>query len=172
VGLTLNEGIIVWFTGHSKAGKTTLSRLLFHELTQNQQKVIRLDSDTVPKSIIKPAAQNWEERQLLKNENLVFLSKLLCENGYIVLISSVGRYQHWRDHIRQQVPRYLEIYLKCPLEVRLQRDDTAKYENHSEYFDFYEEPENPDLVIETNLMRPEESMNAILELFRERGYLT
>jgi adenylylsulfate kinase len=164
------KGVVVWFTGHSKAGKTTLTKLLYHELKQIPYKVIRLDSDTLPEGIIKPAALDWEQNQRQKNENLIFLSKLLFENGYIVLISSVGRYNHWREMLRSEVPHYLEIYLKCPLDVRIQRDK-AKYESHNEYFHFYEEPQNPDLIVKTDQLTPHESLQVILQLFQKRGYM-
>jgi adenylylsulfate kinase len=167
----LTDGVIIWFTGHSKSGKTTLTKLLDHELKQRGYKVIRLDSDTLPKGIMKPEGDGWEEKQQRKNENLIFLSKLLYENGYYVLISSVGRYNSWRELLRNQVPQYLEIYLKCPIEIRLQRDAAGKYETHQEYFQFYEEPQNPDLVIETNRYSAHEAMEMVLQLFRKRGYI-
>lgn len=168
----MGDGLVVWVTGHSKSGKTTLTKLLYDEFKQRQYKAIRLDSDTLPKGIIKPEADNWEEKQRLKNENLTFLSKLLFENGYYVLISSVGRYNKWRELLRREVPRYLEIYLECPLVVRQQRDMTGKYESHKEYFHFYEEPQNPDLKIETDRWTTAEAVNLILRLCRERGYIT
>jgi adenylylsulfate kinase len=166
------DGLIVWLTGHSKSGKTTLSKLLYDDLNQRQYKVIRLDSDTLPKGIIKPEAQNWEEKQKLKNENLTFLSKLLFDNGYYVLISSVGRYNSWRDLLRREASRYLEIYLECPIEDRMQRDIAGKYESHKTYFHFYEEPKNPDLKIQTNRLTTHEALKLILQLLKERGYIT
>ncbi|KXG44276.1 adenylyl-sulfate kinase [Tepidibacillus decaturensis] len=118
----MQQGLIIWFTGHSKSGKTTLSKLLFSELQQKGYRCYRLDSDTLPLSIIKPQADRWEERQRLKLENISFLSRLLYDNNYFVLIASVGRFSEWRELLRKQVPNFIEIYLTCPLEVRLERD--------------------------------------------------
>ncbi|WP_169306543.1 adenylyl-sulfate kinase [Cohnella pontilimi] len=165
------NGVIIWFTGHSKSGKTTLTKSIEKLLQHRGCKAIRLDSDTLPMGIIKPEGHSWEERQQRKNENLIFLSKLLMENGYYVLISSVGRFSKWRELLRSQVSDYLEIYLKCPLEVRLQRDVTGKYVSHPDYFHVYEEPENPDLAIDTSRVPIPEATELILRLFTERGYL-
>lgn len=164
-------GMILWLTGHSKSGKTTISKLLYHDLKQTGYNVTRLDSDTLPTGIIKPEAASWEERQRLKNENLIFVSKLLCERGEIVLISSVGRFSQWRDLLRKQVSNYIEVYLKCPLDVRLLRDDTSKYDKHQDYFHIYEEPACADLIIETDLTTPDESKSLILHLLKERGLI-
>lgn len=168
---TLQQGLIIWFTGHSKSGKTTLSKLLFSELQQKGYRCYRLDSDTLPLSIIKPQADRWEERQRLKLENISFLSRLLYDNNYFVLIASVGRFSEWRELLRKQVPNFIEIYLTCPLEVRLERDFEKKYQTHRDYFDYYEKPNNPDVVIDTNHKQPNESVNLIMQYLQMKGFL-
>lgn len=167
----MERGGVIWFTGHSKSGKTTLTRRLYKELISKGTKTFLLDSDTVPVSIIKPQAESWQQRQELKNENIVFLSKLLYENDYLVLIASVGRFHHWRELLRKQVRDYLEIYLECPLDVRLQRDTEHKYGSHHDYFYLYEEPSQPHLVIETDRITVDESLQKILILIQSCGYL-
>lgn len=167
----MQQGAVIWFTGHSKSGKTTLTKMVADELRQAGYKAVRLDSDTLPVAIIKPEAADWEERQRLKNENLIFLAELLYGHGDLVLIASVGRFGRWRDLLRSKIPNYLEIYLKCPLEVRLQRDASAKYETHSDYFHVYEEPANPDLIVETDRLTPEQSAASIIALLMRRGLI-
>ncbi|MFC4769388.1 molybdopterin-guanine dinucleotide biosynthesis protein MobB [Effusibacillus consociatus] len=167
----MQKGAVLWFTGHSKSGKTALTRLLSDELQQRGYRVARLDSDTLPEAIIKPQADTWEERQRLKYENLSFLSRLLYEYETVVLIASVGRFRQLRERLREQIPDYLEIYLNCPLDIRLQRDVQGKYQTHSDYFHFYEEPERPDILLETGQMSPEECVRLILQHLKDRGYI-
>lgn len=166
----MSRGRVVWITGHSKSGKTSLARTLAEQLRNEGIKTFLLDSDTIPVSIIKPQAESWQKSQELKNENIMFLSKLLYENGYLVIIASVGRFRYWRDSLRRQIPDYLEIYLKCALEVRLQRDTSNKYGSHPDYFHIYEEPLDPHLAIETDRMTIDESLQAIRQLLQECGY--
>lgn len=167
----MQKRAVLWFTGHSKAGKTTLAKILADELRQMGYRVIRLDSDTLPVSIIKPQAESWEKRQQLKLENLSFLSRLLYQCDTIVLIAAVGRFRKWRELLKEQIPNYMEIYLKCPLNIRLERDVEAKYDKNKEYFHVYEEPTSPDLTIETDKMTPEESVDLILRQLKDKGYL-
>lgn len=167
----MQRSAVIWFTGHSKAGKTTLSKVLADQLTRLGKQVVRLDSDTLPVSIIKPQAKSWEKRQELKLENLVFLAKLLYDRQTIVLISAVGRFRKWREALRKQIPDFIEIYLYCPLETRLERDVEAKYKRNKEYFYFYEEPLHPDLTINTDKQSIQESLNQILHHLEGNNYL-
>ena len=165
----MQRGTVIWFTGHSKSGKTTLTRLLHEELKNMGCRSIRLDSDTLPEAIIKPQSSTWEERQHLKNENLLFMSRLLSERGDIVLIASVGRYAEWRDRMRREIADFCEIFLKCSLDTRLDRDVERKYETHQEYFHFYEEPEQPDLILETDRQTVQQSVRSLLDFLHLRG---
>lgn len=167
----MGKRAVLWFTGHSKAGKTTLTRMLTEQLQDLGHRVVRLDSDTLPISIIKPQADTWEQRQEYKHENLVFLSSLLFQYETIVLIASVGRFQKWRDLLRQQVPNFMEIYLDCPLTTRLERDVDSKYEKNKEYFHFYEEPSEPEITIQTDQMTPEESIRFILQEMEKNQFI-
>lgn len=167
----MQRGAVIWFTGHSKSGKTTLTRLLHEELKHMGCKAIRLDSDTLPSSIIKPQASSWEERQRLKNENLLFLSRLLSDHGDIVLIASVGRFAQWRSRMRMEIPDFYEIFLKCSLNTRLDRDVEGKYETHRDYFHIYEEPEHPELILETDRQTVQQSIRSLLDFLHRRGII-
>ena len=167
----MSKGAVVWFTGHSKSGKTTLTKMVDEKLKQMGYRSFRLDSDTLPISIIKPNASTWEERQKLKNENLIYLSELLYEHGDIVLIASVGRFRCFREKMREKMPQLIEIYLECSLEERLQRDSSGKYKTHSDYFHFYEEPKNPNLIIDTEKMTELESVSKIIFYMQQEDFI-
>jgi adenylylsulfate kinase len=89
----MGKHAVLWLTGHSRAGKTTLGKLLEQELKNRGCRVIRLDSDTLPRSIIKPGAESWEQRQQMKLENLCFLAKSFYSCDAFVIIAAVGRFR-------------------------------------------------------------------------------
>jgi adenylylsulfate kinase len=148
-----------------------LGKLLEQALKNRGEKVIRLDSDTLPRSIIKPMSESWELKQQLKLENLYFLAKSFYACDAFVIIAAVGRFREWRDRLRLKVPDYVEIYLKCPLDIRLGRDSDQKYARSKEYYHFYEEPLAPELLIETNKIHPQTALRKVIGLMEERGYL-
>lgn len=162
---------VLWFTGLSNAGKTTLTKTLSRQLQHLGCRVVRLDSDTMPLSLIKPQAPSWHERQRLKNEHLLQLAQLFYERESVVLIASVGRFRKYRDLMRQRIPNYLEIYLQCPLGVRIARDVGEKYSRHGDYFHYYEQPLQPDLTIETDKTTPDDSAQYILRELLSREYI-
>ena len=167
----MSKPAVLWLTGHSRAGKTTLGKLLEQALKNRGCKVIRLDSDTLPRSIIKPEAGNWEQKQRIKLENLSFLAKSFYACDAFVIIAAVGRFREFRDRLRQEVPDYVEIYLKCPLDIRLGRDSDRKYARNKEYYHFYEEPNAPELIIETNKTHPQTALRKVIGFLEKRGYL-
>ncbi|EGK07647.1 adenylyl-sulfate kinase [Kroppenstedtia eburnea] len=170
LGVNLIKNWVIWLTGHSGAGKSTLAKSLEEHFRSMNHRVIRLDSDTLPPSIIKPQAQTWQKKQHLKLENLVFLAKSFYQCETTVVIACVGRFHKWRDQLREEIPDFLEVYLRCPLHVRLSRDLTGKYERNQEYFHFYEEPSRPDLIIDTDRLSPQESLDLISsELYRRES---
>lgn len=159
---------VIWLTGHSKAGKTTIAKKLEEHFNTMGKRIIRLDSDTLPEAIIKPQAPTWQERQQLKLENLTYLAKSFYQSETTVIIACVGRFRKWKDQLRREIPRFLEVYLTCPLQVRLKRDTTDKYKRNQEYYHFFEEPIDPDLIIRTNHISLPDSLKMILNELHKR----
>lgn len=167
----MHEGVVVWFTGLPNSGKTTISRQVQIRLDAMGCRVERLDSDEVPRSLTKDLSQDWATRQRQKCTNLLFISKLLCKHNVIVLLASVGRFREMRDLAREEIGNFVEVYLKCPIEILLRRDETAKYERHPETIHYYEEPLSPDLTIETGLLPAGECADRIVRHLILRGYV-
>jgi adenylylsulfate kinase len=97
---------------------------------------------------------------------------MLYKHNIIVLLSSVGRFQKMRAKARNEIGDFIEVYLKCPLDVRLKRDTTTqKYERYPSTIHIYEEPENPEILIETDLCPPHHAVKQMIEYLAEKNYI-
>lgn len=172
------EGFVVWFTGLSGAGKTTLARLLEPELRRRGLRVEVLDGDVVRQALTRDLGYTREDR--MRNiERVAFVAKLLARHGVAVLAAFITPYREMHAHLRRELPRLVEVYVRCPLEVCAARDVKGWYRKalagevplFTGVSDPYEEPEAPDIVVDTDRQTPEESARAILSWLEERGYL-
>lgn len=168
----MQKGTVVWFTGLPNAGKTSVSRAVFHRLQSMGYAVELIDSDEAPRSLTKDLSEDWLTRQRQKCTNLTYIAKLLYKHNVIVLLASVGRLEEMRAIARREIPDFIEVYLKCPLDVRIQRDDKEKYVRHASTIHFYEEPSEPELLIETDKSPLEQSAERIIRYLTESGYIT
>jgi len=171
-------GFTLWFTGLSGSGKTTLAKMVEAELRSRGMKVERLDGDIVRQSLSRDLGFTKEDRD--KNiERVTFVAKLLTRNDVVVITSFISPYREKRAEARREIGRFVEVYCKCPLEVLIERDVKGLYskalrgeiENFTGVSDPYEEPENPEIVVETDKETPEESFRKIIAWLEGHGYI-
>jgi adenylylsulfate kinase len=120
------DGITVWFTGLSGAGKSTIATELAKILRRQGYKVEVLDGDIVRKSLTRDLGYSRADR----DENIRrigFVADLLTRNGVIVLVSVISPYRDVREEVRQEIGNFIEVYVKAPLEVCEQRDVKGLY---------------------------------------------
>jgi adenylylsulfate kinase len=175
------EGVTVWFTGLPCSGKTTIADRVAEILKEKGYRVERLDGDIIRKSPISRDLGFSKEDRRKNLERVAFISKLLSRNGVIVLATFVSPYEEIRNDIKEIIgpERFLLVYVKCPVEVCIQRDVKGMYKKAlaGEIKDFtgvddpFEEPANPDLVVETDKETLEESVEKVMTLLRDRGYV-
>ncbi len=171
------KGVTVWFTGLPCCGKTTIARELKKRLEEKGYDVELLDGDTVRDFI-----RNKDFSKEGRNKHLRYIAlmaRLLSKRGVIVLCTFVSPYRENRDFARSINPEFLEIFVNAPLEVCIERDVKGMYKKalageikgFTGIDDPYEEPENPELVVYTDKETLDESVNKVMNLLKERGYV-
>lgn len=171
-------GFTIWFTGLSGAGKSTLAQALEQRLCAHGRNVEILDGDVVRTHLSKGLGFSREDRDT-NIKRIAFVCSLLTRNGVIAISAAIAPYREARAWARQEIGNFVEVYIKCPIEVCRQRDvkglyklaDEGKLKGFTGIDDPYEEPEHPELVVETAKESVEESVNCILAKLNELGYL-
>jgi adenylylsulfate kinase len=173
-----DKGFTIWFTGLSGAGKSTLSEALIQRFQEHGRNVEILDGDIVRTHLSKGLGFSREDRDT-NIKRIAFVCSLLTRNGVICISAAIAPYREAREWARQEIGNFVEIYVKCPIEVCRQRDvkglyklvDEGKIKNFTGVDDPYEEPENPELIVETDKETLDESIERILAKLVELGYL-
>jgi len=173
------KGVTLWFTGLPCSGKSAVADIVAAVLKEAGYRVERLDGDIVRQSLTRDLGFSRKDR----DENIrrvTFVSKLLTRNGVFVLTSFISPYRDIRAESRAEIGSFLEVYTKCALDVCIQRDIKGMYKKaiagqikeFTGISDPYEEPENPEILLETDKETIEESSRKVLRALKERGYLT
>ena len=170
------KGFVLWFTGLSGSGKSIIADKVAEKLKERGLRIERLDGDIVRKSLTKDLGFSENDR----NENIkrvTFVAKLLSRNDVGVIASFISPYREIRKHVRNEVTNFIEVYTKCPLDVCIQRDPKGLYkkalngeiENFTGVSHPYEEPENPEILLETDKESIEESVEKVIKKLEEFG---
>ena len=173
-----HKGFTLWFTGLPCSGKTVLADVVADELKKKGMKVERLDGDIVRKSLTRDLGFTEEDRNM-NIERVTFVAKLLSRNGVAVLASFVSPYNKIRTYSRKEIEDYILVYIKCSLEECEKRDVKGMYAKAraGEIKDFtgidhpFEDPDNPDIIVETDKQSVEESKELILNALNDFGLL-
>jgi adenylylsulfate kinase len=172
-------GFVVWLTGLSGSGKTTIAILLEQELRDRGVPFVqRLDGDIVRSGICRDLGFSKEDR----DENIRrvgYIAGLMSANGVATLVSFISPYREERNAARQQCGNFVEVYVKCDIDTLVQRDVKGLYrkalDGEIPHFtgvsDPYEEPLHPELVIETSRQSPEESARCIIAYLARNGHI-
>ncbi|MDQ4149757.1 MAG: adenylyl-sulfate kinase [Actinomycetota bacterium] len=172
------RGCVVWFTGLSGAGKSTIAEALREELARRGEKVEVLDGDVVRENLSKGLGFSKEDRDL-NIARIGFVAHLLARNGVKVICAAISPYRETRDKVRELVGDFIEVYVSTPIEVCEQRDVKGLYQKARQGIvkgftgvdDPYEPPLNPEVEIPTVGQSPEEAAKMILDELEKRGYL-
>jgi len=173
-----HKGFTLWFTGLSGSGKSALADAVAEDLKKKGMKVERLDGDIVRKSLTKDLGFTEEDRNM-NIERVTFVAKLLTRNGVAVLASFISPYNKIRAYSRKEIGDYILVFVKCSLEVCEERDPKGMYakarageiKNFTGIDHPFEEPDNPDITVETDINTIEESKRIILKALDDMGYI-
>jgi adenylylsulfate kinase len=174
-----HQGFTVWFTGIPCCGKTTIADQVAIVLKKKDYTVERLDGDIVRLGLTSNLGFSKKDR----DENIrrvTFVAKKLTRNNVIVLATFVSPYREQRRNARKEIERFVEVYVRCPVEICMKRDVKGMYQKALEgkikHFtgvdDPYEEPEHPELIVNTDTESIEESVKKVLHTIEELGYIT
>jgi adenylylsulfate kinase len=173
------KGVTIWFTGLSGSGKSTVADRLKEKLNEmGIKRVERLDGDILRKSLCKDLGFTKEDRDI-NIERVIFLSKILTRNDVIVITSFISPYRKLRNQGRKEIGNFIEVFVKCPIDICIKRDPKGLYkkalnneiQNFTGISDPYEEPENPELILNTDKETIEESVDKVLEKMMQLGYI-
>ena len=172
------QGFTVWFTGLSGAGKTTISALLQEEFKKRGIKHEALDGDVVRTHLSKGLGFSKEDRDT-NIRRIGFVCHLLTRNEVVAVAAAISPYRAIRDENRRLIGRFVEVYVKAPLEVCEERDVKGLYKKarageikeFTGISDPYEEPLHAEVICETDKEKPPESVENILAKLRELGYI-
>lgn len=168
----------LWLTGLPCAGKSTLAARIAFELEKHSSKVEVLDADVVRTTLCKGLGFTREDR----DENVARLGwvcRVLNRHGVTAVVAAVSPYRETRDLLRRNIPGFVEVYVRAPLQVCIKRDVKGMYRKalagEISHFtgidDPYEAPDAPDIVVDTATSRVEECVDLIMKWLIQRDGL-
>jgi adenylylsulfate kinase len=171
------DGFVVWIEGLPSSGKTTLSRSIADRLRAAGRKVEVLDGDEVRHMFSPELGYSRKDREF-HARRVSYVARMLARNGVVVLVAMITPYETSRQAARAGVgERFVEVWLRCPVEVCRSRDTKGLYESSrtgrvtkvTGVDDPFEEPLNPDLVVDTAHLNVAQSTQRILDHLAERN---
>jgi adenylylsulfate kinase len=177
--MTEHQGFTVWFTGLPCCGKTTVADRVAAKLREKGYRVERLDGDVVREGLTNDLGFSRKDR----DENIrriAFVANMLSRNSVIVLATFVSPYREARRDARRVIRRFVEVYVRCPVELCMKRDVKGMYKKAQEgkitHFtgvdDPYEEPEHPELILDTDKESVDESVQKVLQTLVKLHYIS
>ena len=174
-----HQGFTIWFTGLPCCGKTTIADKVAIILRKKNYLVEQLDGDFIRQNFSSDLSFTKKDR----DENIrraTFLATMLTRNNVIVLASFVSPYKKQRRKARKEIKKFVEVYVRCPVKICMKRDVKGMYKkalegkikNFTGVDAPYEEPEHPELIVNTDIESAEESVAKVLQKINELGYLT
>lgn len=173
-------GCVVWLTGIPGAGKTTIAKALAPMLQEAGLKVELLDGDEVRRQLSPDLGFTKQDRET-HARRVVYLSKLLARNGIVSMVSLISPYREFREFARKEIgSAFVEIYVKASVDACIKRDPKGLYKKALKgeikdltgLQDTYEEPLHPELVVETEKETVEQSARKILQMLKEKGFVS
>jgi adenylyl-sulfate kinase len=176
------KGFVLWLTGLSGAGKTTLAALLATELRARGVPVEVLDGDEVRTNLSKGLGFSKEDRDT-NIRRIGYVCRLLSRNGVVAVSAAISPYSVTRDEIRRSVEqdgtKFIEVFVTCPIAVLAKRDVKGLYKKalagqlkgFTGVSDPYEEPLAPDVVVETDRESVDFSVSKILAALERRDLI-
>jgi adenylylsulfate kinase len=173
-----DRGTVIWFTGLSGSGKTTVAHIVEEKLLDAGVPVEILDGDVVRENLSKGLGFSEEDRNT-NIRRIAFVAHLLQRNGTFVITAAISPYRAIRDEARSMIKDFVEVFADAPLEVCEERDVKGLYakarageiKGFTGIDDPYEAPENAEVVLKTGEHSPEESAQQVIDKLIELKFI-
>ena len=174
----MSRGLVVWFTGLSGAGKSTIAGELQAELTRRGRHSELLDGDEVRTHLSRGLGFSKEDRDT-NIRRIGYVARLVARSGGVAITAAISPYREIRDEVRAQTPNFVEVFVRAPLDTLVERDVKGLYRkaiageiaNFTGVSDPYEEPLHPEVVCDTSRETVAESLAKVLNVLERLGHL-
>jgi sulfate adenylyltransferase/3'-phosphoadenosine 5'-phosphosulfate synthase len=174
----MSKGFVVWFTGLSGAGKSTIANALKAELELRGRHVELLDGDEVRTHLSKGLGFSKEDRDT-NIRRIGYVARLVARSGGVAITAAISPYREVRDEVRAETPGFVEVFARCPLDTLVERDVKGLYKkaiageiaNFTGVSDPYEEPLHPEVVCDTSRETLRQSLSKVLDALERLGHL-
>lgn len=173
-----SEGYTIWLTGLPCSGKSTLAKFLQAELEAFGTRAVTLDGDEVRQWLTKGLGFSREDRRE-NNRRIAHVAKLLTRAGVVAIVAAISPYRDAREEARTIAGQFVEVYVKCPVEVCMKRDVKGMYlkalsgelSNFTGVSDPYEPPTRPEVIVDTDRHSVQDCIQLILDGLVMGNYL-
>ena len=174
------QGVCIWFTGLSAAGKSTTADILTVLLQEEGRQVSLLDGDVVRTHLSKDLGFSREDR-IANVSRIGFVASEVVRHGGIAICAAISPYRESRDSVRMMFEpgKFVEVFVDTPIEVCEGRDPKGLYamarrgeiDNFTGTDDIYEVPDDPEIILDTVFQTARENAERIIGHLREKGFL-
>jgi adenylylsulfate kinase len=169
------KGWVIWMTGYSGAGKTTIANELRNQFLSHSRLCEILDGDQIREHLSHGLTYTKEDRAT-NISRIAFLAELLSRNGIHVLVAAISPYREHRALIRDKIEHFAEVYVRCPIQVCEMRDvkglyrkaRTGEIQHFTGISDPYEEPLCPEIICDTDKEEIGDSVKKIMQFLEEK----
>jgi adenylyl-sulfate kinase len=174
--MTNDTGFVLWLTGLSGAGKSTVAAKLAPALAERGHRVELLDGDEVRTNLCQGLGFSREDRDT-NIARIGYVAGKLAKHGVAVLVAAISPYRQARDQVRAQVDNFVEVHVAAPVQTCAQRDPKGLYakalsgqiKNFTGVSDPYEPPLAPELVLHTEAESVDDSVHHLLAWLQTNG---
>jgi adenylyl-sulfate kinase len=167
---TTETGFVVWLTGLSGAGKSTVAAKLAPALAERGHRVELLDGDEVRTNLCQGLGFSRADRDT-NIARIGYVAGKLARHGVAVLVAAISPYRQARDQVRASVEVFVEVHVAAPLDTCAERDPKGLYakalageiKNFTGVSDPYEPPPQPEVTLHTEAQSVDESVHQVLE---------
>ena len=175
--MSIQQGFALWLTGIPASGKSAITRELVKKLEIQGVSVVVLESDEMRKILTPEPTYSQEERDAFYR-SLTLIGELITRNGVNVIFDATANKRNYREYARTLIPRFVEVFVTCPLDICMQRDPkgiyrraaTGKTSTVPGIQSPYEPPIKPDITLDGR-NPPEASADTVLDYLKYLLYI-